>query len=270
MNVVVCAMAKNEHKYINEWVSHYIGLGVDKIYIYDNDNLDSPYIKDFIDTKFNDRVVIKNIRGQQKPKLQQQIYTGFYCKYGNTFDWCLFFDIDEFLDGVSNIKEWLSTIEYPQVRIMWRLFGDDNLIERDTYKVYKEFKQVVKNTLHRNLNQKGDLEIQGKFALKGGLSNVYISSPHFASYETRDNIIPSVLPSGALCFNSDVRIRDDYSQEKIYLNHYMTKTLKEFIEQKLYRNDAVYNQQLKIDYYWRINKKTPEKLEYLKNNGLIK
>ena len=151
---------------------------------------------------------------------------------------------------------------------MWRLFGDDNLIERDTYKVYGEFKQVVRETLHRNLKQKGDLEIQGKFILKGGLPNVYISSPHFASFSSRDNIIPSVLPSGRECLNSGVRIREDYSNETIYLNHYMTKTLKEFVEQKLNRNDAVYNQALKIDYFWRINRKTQEKLKWLEDMGL--
>lgn len=268
MQVVVCAMAKNEHRYINEWVGHYINLGVDKIYIYDNDDFDKPYIEDFIDQKYLDKCVIKNIRGQQKPKLQQNIYTGFYYKYGKTFDWCLYCDIDEFLDGVTNIKEWLSTLNAPQVRIKWRLFGDDNIVQRNTYKVYGEFKQVVTHSLHRNLVQKGDLEIQGKFILKGWLSNVYISSPHFASYGTRDNIIPSVLPSGRVCNNSGVRIREDYSNETIYLNHYMTKTLKEFVEQKLNRNDAVYNQALKLDYFWRINEKTKEKLDFIKNLGL--
>ena len=52
MRVVVCAMAKNEHLYINEWVSHYVKLGFDTIYLYDNDNLDSPYIGDYIDKKY--------------------------------------------------------------------------------------------------------------------------------------------------------------------------------------------------------------------------
>lgn len=83
-----------------------------------------------------------------------------------------------------------------------------------------------------------------------------------------DSVIPSVLPSGIVCNNSGVRIREDYSNENIYLNHYMTKTLKEFIEQKLNRNDAVYNQALKIDYFWRINKKTQDKINYLKDMGL--
>ena len=49
----------------------------------------------------------------------------------------------------------------------------------------------------------------------------------------------------------------------------MTKSLSEFVDQKLNRNDAVYNQALTLDYFWRINKKTPEKLEWLKERGLI-
>ena len=73
MRVVVCAMAKNEHLYIKDWVNHYLRIGFDKIYIYDNDDFDKPYIGDFIDQKYLDKCVIKNIRGQQKPKLQQNI-----------------------------------------------------------------------------------------------------------------------------------------------------------------------------------------------------
>ena len=49
----------------------------------------------------------------------------------------------------------------------------------------------------------------------------------------------------------------------------MTKSLSEFVEQKLNRNDAVFNVKVKLDYYWRINKKTPEKLKWLEERGLL-
>ena len=49
----------------------------------------------------------------------------------------------------------------------------------------------------------------------------------------------------------------------------MTKTLKEFIEQKLNRSDAVYGYNLKINYFWRINTITYQKMLYLKNKGII-
>lgn len=273
MEIVICALAKNEHLYINEWVKHYIELGFDKIYIYDNDDLDKSYIKDFIDPKYLEKCVIKNIRGQQRPKLQHDIYTGFYAKYGKTFDWCLFCDIDEFLVGIENIHSFLMQPQFKsawQIRVKWRLFGDSGLIERDMSKgVMETFTQVVTSSLHRNLIQKGNLEEQGKAIVRGGLNNVVIRSPHFASFGYRDNVITSILPSGRLCF-SKVAILEDYSNEKVYLNHYMTKSLSEFINQKMNRTDAVYGGiSINLDYYWRINAKTPQKIDYLKQKGLI-
>ena len=133
--------------------------------------------------------------------------------------------------------------------------------------VYDVFKQEVKESLHRNLMQKGNLESQGKMIVRGGLLNVVIKSPHFASLFTRDNVIPSMLPSGRPCW-SKVDIKENYTKETVFLHHYMTKSLSEFVKQKLNRNDAVYDQKLTIDYYWRINQKTKEKLEYLQKLGL--
>lgn len=268
MRVVVCAMAKNEHLYINEWVKHYVDLGVNHIYIYDNDEPTSQFIGNFIDIKYKEKVTIKNIRGFKRIHLQNDIYTAFYKKYNSTFDYCLFCDIDEFLVGCDNINEWLSNLNSPQIRIKWRLFGDDDTIKRDTKIGVKDFfKNEVTHSLNRNLVDKGDLEIQGKFIVKGGIKDIWFYSVHYAKSIVTKKILPSVLPSGKVC-NSGVRIYEDYSKEKIYLNHYMTKTLDEFINQKLNRNDAVFNQKLKIDYFWRINDKNEEKLKYLKEKGL--
>ena len=89
----------------------------------------------------------------------------------------------------------------------------------------------------------------------------------FGSFKRRDNIIPSILPSGRPCW-SKIIIEENYRFESVFLNHYMTKSLSEFVEQKLNRNDAVFNKKLKMDYYWRINEKTKEKVDYLKSLGL--
>ena len=270
MEIVICAMAKNEHKYINEWVEHHVNLGFNKIYLYDNDDIDKSYIGDFINSKFLNKCVIKNIRGQQKPKLQHDIYTGFYNKYGKTFDWVFYCDIDEFLVGIENVHSWLMQPQFKsamQIRVKWRLFGDDNIIERDmNKKVVDTFHNEITKSFNRNLIDKGNLEKQGKAFVRGGLSNVIVRSPHFASFGCRDNIIPSILPSGKPCY-SKVVIEEDYSNEKVFLNHYMTKSLSEFIDQKLNRTDAVFGNTVALDYYWRINKKTNEKLDYLRNKG---
>ena len=267
MRVVLCCMAKNEHLYINDFVNHYVKLGFDKIYIYDNDDLDKQFIGDFIDQK--DKVEIINVRGVVQPKLQQKCYTEFYNTH--EFDWVFYCDIDEFLFGVDDIKEMLSKIDNKvgQVRVKWKLIGDDGYIERDMSKpVYEVFKHSPKITYERNLVYSGTLKEQGKAFVRGGLENVNVTSPHFASFGERKNIIPSCLPSGKPS-NSGIVIKEDYSKETTYLYHYMTKSLSEFIAQKLNRTDAVFGDKLALNYYWRINKKTPEKLEYLKKRGLV-
>lgn len=268
MRVVICAIAKNEHLYINDWVKWHLNLCFDHIYIYDNDDPESSYIGNYINKKYADKVTIRNVRGLKRRYMQHDIYTGFYWKYKNTFDYCLFCDIDEFLNGVDNVKDWLSTMSAKQIRIKWRLFGDDGLIERDMSKpVYEIFSHEITKSWSNDLQRKNNLERQAKFILKGGMGNVYINSCHFGSFGNISEPMQSVLPSGKPC-NSKVAIDENYSQETIYLNHYMTKSLSEFIKQKLNRNDAVFNQRLRIDYYWRINKKTKAKINYLKNLGL--
>lgn len=272
MRVVLCCLAKNEEKYINDFVRWYVKIGVDTIYIFDNNEPSKPTIDNFIDTKYHDNIQVMDIRGWKEEHLQQHIYTEFYNRFKNNFDWCLFFDVDEFLIRVPNIKDLLSSPIYNnfnQIRVMWRLFGDDDLITRDmSLPVYKVFNKQLNHSLMRDLRTRGNLEKQGKFIIRGGLDNVKITSPHFASYDTRDKIVESCLPNGEKC-NSKVVIYEPYHRNVIFLNHYMTKSLSEFIDQKLNRNDAVYNSNIKLDYFWRINRLTNEKLLYLKERGII-
>lgn len=270
MQLVVCALAKNEHLYIKDWCNHYLKLGFDKIYIYDNDDLDSESVKNYLPN--SDKIVVYDVRGRTGKNMQHEIYTEFYNTHNRQFDWCLFVDIDEFLVGIDNVKAWLGLWylrNARQIRIKWRLFGDDDLITRNmSVPVYKAFRKVITKSLCRNLKDKSCLENQGKMMVRGGLENVVIESPHFASYRKRENVIPSVLPSGKPTWDK-VEIKTNYRNENIYINHYMTKTLSEFVAQKLNRNDAVFNTSIALDYYWRINEKTPKKIEWLKEKGLL-
>lgn len=273
MRIVICALAKNEELYINDWIKHHLKIGFNCIYIFDNNECDKPPLETFIDKEYLPKVNIIDMRGIHEDRLQHKLYTQFYDEYRKTFDWCLFCDIDEFLFGVNDIKQLLSSPIHKksqQIRVKWKLFGDDDLIERDMSKpVYEVFKKQITYSYNRDGKSKGNLEKQGKMIVRGGLNNIVIKSPHFASIIQRDYIIPSCLPSGRPCY-SKVAINEDYSHEIIYLHHYMTKSLSEFIKQKLNRTDAVFKDTpIGLSYYWRINTKTPQKIEYLKLNNLI-
>ena len=271
MKAYVCALAKNEHLYINEWVAHYVKLGFDKIYIYDNDDLNVRPSYKCIDSAYNKYVVIVDIRGKHYDNIQGKMYSEFYNLHKNDFDWCLFCDIDEFLTGIDSIKTFLSRSyfrNFEQIRIKWKLFGDDNLIERDMNKgVMETFHKEITSSLRWDLKRKSTLEKQGKSIVRGHLSNIVFNSVHFAN-RTNNTMLFSCLSSGRVC-NSCVAITEDYSKESVFLNHYMTKSLSEFIKQKVGRGDAVFGKrQINMDYYWRINTKTKKKIEYLKNLGL--
>ena len=56
MKVGVCLRVKNEIQ-INEFIAHYILLGFDKIFIYDN--LSNPSIESILLDNFKDKVLIK-------------------------------------------------------------------------------------------------------------------------------------------------------------------------------------------------------------------
>lgn len=97
----------------------------------------------------------------------------------------------------------------------------------------KSFKKVITDN--------PDLSDQGKMILRGKLKNITIKSCHYAVRfinDIRCNL-KSCFPSGMSCPNSTYQIVEDYSNETIYLNHYMTKSLQEFYKQKLNRGDAV-------------------------------
>ena len=53
MKFAVCTVLRNEILYLREWVEHYIKLGFDKIYIYDNNDtfgeVPDVVVQDYID-----------------------------------------------------------------------------------------------------------------------------------------------------------------------------------------------------------------------------
>lgn len=91
LKIAICAVTKNNNlNEIKEWVEWYKNLGIDNIFLY-NDNYDKEEInKEYINNNF-----VKVIDVIQNNKLQ--CYIEFYEGLGKDFDWICFFDINEFL-----------------------------------------------------------------------------------------------------------------------------------------------------------------------------
>ena len=263
MTINLCGIAKRENKYINEWCKHHLSLGFDHIYLYDNNDKNYPYVGDCIDKDLLDRITIVDWRGRKDLAILSKAYLD--CYYNTQFDWCLFCDIDEFLVGIPDIHEFFNTDKFngiEQIRVMWEYFGDDEVIERDeTIPVMDFFKVKLTNDNHHNV---------GKFFLRPGLQLREIQ-PHYAVGQNSYQLI-TCFPSGKRNQDSAatlyIKPQGEYQKtETVYLNHYMTKTLKEFLDQKYNTPDVMVQPTMirrNLDYFWHLNKKTPEKEAYIK------
>ena len=95
-NICICSIVKDENLYIKEFVDYYSNLGIDKLFIYDNNDLEGEklddILKDYIKNKF---VEIIDVRGLSS--IQIPIYNYCYRNNRNFYDWIGFIDIDEYL-----------------------------------------------------------------------------------------------------------------------------------------------------------------------------
>ena len=260
---VICCIAKCENNYINDWVNWHINLGFDHIHIYDNNDPDYEPVESRIEKL--DRVTIYKVPNNDKPDgihpKQLWWYSEFYKEHNKEFDWCAFIDCNEFIELTkwNNIKDFLSDPIFKNqkvIRLNMRMYTDDNKITRDmSVPVYKSFKHWLKN----NSKSTG-----GKSIVRGNINGLFMSSAHFPRIDDKYEI-DQINPDGIIGRWRQNCLPDS---EAAHINHYKTKTLSEFIDQKLERGDAcLINRKIDFKYYWDINEKTKEKIDYLKSRG---
>ena len=149
IKVCLCSVGKLENNYIVEFVEHYFKYNVDKIFLYDNNDINGErFEKVLINYIKNNYVDIINYRGQKKK--QTNIYDNCYKKNYNIYDWLIFYDIDEFINlkGFSNIKDYLKQKKFlncESLYLNWVIHTDNNLLYYDNRTLFKRFKEIYKN-----------------------------------------------------------------------------------------------------------------------------
>lgn len=266
MKVALCCIGKNENSYIIEYVEYYKSLGIDKIFLYDNnDNNGERFddiLKEYVDNEFIDIVDYRNMK-----RCQLKAYQDCYDKHKNDYDWIMFFDCDEFirLQKHNSISDYLSSDifnNYDLIHLNWLCYGDNNLIGDDDEKsVLKRFKNPVEPL---------DFKVKYKFAenchiksiVRGGLEKVeWKRTPH--------------TPNNALrCCNNNGRIIkisrspfESFDYTLAYLKHFTTKTATEYMK-KVNRGfpDHIVKENERLDLlnrFFKYNKRTEEKEKIL-------
>lgn len=263
MKVLLCCILKLENHYLEEWVRHYKKLGIDKIVIYDNNDVDGEHIEDisFINEQIsNNYIDVYKIPGEEC--VQMKYYNECYKKYSDEYDWLMFFDIDEFLmlENSYDLKTCLSSQIYEcydMIHVNWKCFDDNDILyANNDYRLVERFTRPV--YISKNISVR-DKEI--KSIIRGGLSNIeFINNPHTIKSRSLRccNVLGHKENSLAQSSNSPIH-------KIMWLNHYICKSLEEYCTNKLKRlgGSTAHTKGLRYNenFFWMYNIKTKEKLD---------
>ena len=107
--LTLCVIGKQENLYAKEFINYYINLGVSKIYLYDNNELNGEKFEDVLTEEIKKEYVeIIDVRGSYG--MQKIAYQDCYQEHKYEYDWLLALDFDEFiyLPNNSTFKSFLK------------------------------------------------------------------------------------------------------------------------------------------------------------------
>ena len=266
--IALCCIAKLENEYIRFFVEYYKNLHFDKIYLYDNNDLDGERFEKVIGDYIQDGFVEKiDFRGEKVA--QMRAYQDCYDKHNKEYDWIAFFDIDEFLtfeDKSTDIHSFLGQKKYlpfQVIHINWKIYGDNDLLDNDGRSVTERFENPVFPINFKTRERPWNDHI--KSIIRGGLSKVsWSATPH------------TIISDYYQCCNSEGVLVDinspfqDIEFKSVFLRHYRTKTIGEWVKNKMGRglpdrSEIDWKEALSIDQFFEYNKRTEEKTQYAQN-----
>ena len=258
-DVALCVIAKNENLYIKEYVEYYKNLGIKKIYLYDNNDINGENFDDILNSYINSEFIkVKNIRG--KSEIQLLVYNDCYQRYSNEYSWFMFLDVDEFLYIKNNktISNFLSDNKFlncNSIFINYNEYGDSDLLKYDNRSIFKRFTQ----------SQYGPC---GKSITRGGIkrAKIDIHKPLYINNYCNSEGESEELYKNKI-FISKIAVN---SAE---LKHFITKSLEEFCQRlekgwpsiKKFTKGYYEFIEERIKYYFSLNKINEYKFNILKS-----
>mgnify|MGYP002627225816 CR=1 FL=1 len=259
--VCLCTPAKNENRYIREFVEHYEKYGVDKIFLYDNNDKEGEkfdeILRDYIEKGF---VEVRDWRG--KAKALMQMMNNCYQTNYQIYDWLIFYELDEYihLSNYTNIKPFLNLPRFKHCEVIYLnliCHTDNNLIYYDNRSLAERFPRTVPKY------KKGGYRLEIKSILRGHIPNIEITNNHLLSTDLHNC---NGYGNKNRYYYKTYSNQNDY--KNYYIDHYYSKSTEEFIE-KLNKGD-VYLDTLKyvmqrVDKYFTQSEITKEKIDFIEN-----
>ncbi len=262
MNKAIIAIAKNENRYLDEWITYYHNLGFSHFYIWDNNEPEDVSI--FEVTKKYNFVTVLDARGRDKLNelgKQAGCYQKTYNEIKEKYDWIGIFDIDEFLYIPKNIDDFLSEERWNDtavIRFNWRYYGDNDLVFYDPRPVQIRFSKPCPDNVKYNDNVKYE-NLWVKSLIRGKLDNITLTV-----HSGFHNKLKTKHCNGKICTNPKNGLADEIDFTYGYIKHYGTKTIEEYIERKCKNrknacDNLIISACTRLKWFFNVNKHTPEK-----------
>lgn len=214
--LAVCAIAKNEGPYFEEWIEWHRKQGVEKFYIYDNESTDctkevlAPYVeKGIVDYTF--------FPGSKK---QLAAYDDCFEQHRLETRWLAVIDLDEFILPIKDrsIPDFLRRMEkYSVVEINWLVYGSGGAKTKTPGSVMERFHHHSLPEHRLNTHVKSIVDPRRVCTMTGCHEAARISGNAVDSHG-------SLLKKG---------FRDRKPQQDVIrINHYAVKSYEEFLSKR--------------------------------------
>lgn len=231
--LAVCAIAKNEGPYFQEWIEWHRKQGVEKFYIYDNESTDctkevlAPYIESGV-------VEYTYFPGYRR---QLAAYDDCLDKHRLAARWIAFIDLDEFIVPIQDktIPVFLSRFEeFPAVEINWLIYGSGGAKTKSPGTMMERFKchSLPNHLLNRHV--KSIVNPRRVFTMIGCHEAARISG--YAA-DSHGNLI-----------KRHFREREP-QQDVIRINHYAVRSYEEFLEKQARGRASGTQKTLRSEYF---------------------
>lgn len=273
-SIAICAIGRRENQYTQEWVSHYLTLGFDHIYIYDNNHDGEEHFEDVLGEQMAEGfVTIIDWRNREGENTQRDAYNDCYERFGRKHGWLAFFDFDEFLCFAKSHTDITDSTEKPLqaflkdkgafncILINWMNMTDSGLVRNDRRPLMDRFTEPMpadKAGIGGDYPENNHV----KCIVRGGIRGLsFWRNPH----------VPTTPPMHCCNANGEAvrqKARIPYNHDTAYLKHFTTKTIEEWLSNKMQKGtpDRTYEEALTSykDYFFKINERTAEKEAFIK------
>lgn len=213
IKIGICAIFKNEARYLREWVLYHRLIGFDGFVLYDNGSTDRSVA---ILEELNSDATISIAPWPVRPG-QQGAYRHFVQTFAERFDWVAFIDIDEFIHPLKgdDIRSCLAIAgRHSAILMNWLNFGPGSHVQRPIGLVTESY----------------DLRLP-----EGDLWHRHVKSMVRVGDLVTCDLAHVAQLRGPVCNTRGETIRNEAIQPQVchdnfVLNHYYTKSIEDWQE----------------------------------------